>query len=91
MSSNKEFDNISFDLPKNQSNVIKVIGVGGGASNAINYTFNHGIKGVDFVICNTDSQALENSPVPIKIQLGISLPEVFGAGADPRIGEQSAV
>lgn len=91
MSSNTEFDNISFDLPKNQSNVIKVIGVGGGGSNAINHMFSQGIKGVDFVICNTDSQALENSPVPIKIQLGVSLTEGLGAGANPVIGEQSAV
>ncbi len=91
MSSNKEFDNISFDLPKNQSNVIKVIGVGGGGSNAINHMFSQGIKGVDFVICNTDSQALENSPVPIKIQLGVSLTEGLGAGANPKVGEDSAV
>ncbi|MAP79856.1 MAG: cell division protein FtsZ [Aequorivita sp.] len=91
MSSNTEFENISFDLPKNQSNVIKVIGVGGGGSNAINHMFSQGIKGVDFVICNTDSQALENSPVPNKIQLGISLTEGLGAGANPKIGEQSAV
>ena len=91
MSTNTEFDNISFDLPKNQSNVIKVIGVGGGGSNAINHMFSQGIKGVDFVICNTDSQALENSPVPIKIQLGVSLTEGLGAGANPKIGEQSAV
>ncbi len=91
MSSNTEFDNISFDLPKNQSNVIKVIGVGGGGSNAINHMFSQGIKGVDFVICNTDAQALENSPVPIKIQLGVSLTEGLGAGANPKIGEQSAV
>jgi cell division protein FtsZ len=91
MSSNTEFDNISFDLPKNQSNVIKVIGVGGGGSNAINHMFNQGIKGVDFVICNTDAQALENSSVPIKIQLGIDLTEGLGAGANPKIGEQSAV
>ncbi|MFT5237668.1 MAG: cell division protein FtsZ, partial [Flavobacteriaceae bacterium] len=91
MSSNKEFDNISFDLPKNQSNVIKVIGVGGGGSNAINHMFSQGIKGVDFVICNTDSQALDNSPVPIKIQLGISLTEGLGAGANPKVGEESAV
>ena len=91
MSSNTEFDNISFDLPKNQSNVIKVIGVGGGGSNAINHMFSQGIKGVDFVICNTDAQALENSPVPIKIQLGVSLTEGLGAGANPMIGEQSAV
>lgn len=91
MSSNKEFDNISFDLPKNQSNVIKVIGVGGGGSNAINHMFSQGIKGVDFVICNTDAQALENSPVPIKIQLGMSLTEGLGAGANPKVGEDSAV
>lgn len=91
MSSNTEFDNISFDLPKNQSNVIKVIGVGGGGSNAINHMFKQGIKGVDFVICNTDSQALENSPVPVKIQLGVSLTEGLGAGANPVVGEQSAV
>ena len=86
-----EFDNISFDLPKNQSNIIKVIGVGGGGSNAINHMFNQGIKGVDFVICNTDAQALENSAVPNKIQLGIDLTEGLGAGANPKIGEQSAV
>ena len=91
MSSNTEFDNISFDLPKNQSNVIKVIGVGGGGSNAINHMFSQGIKGVDFVICNTDAQALENSSVPIKIQLGVSLTEGLGAGANPTIGEQSAM
>jgi len=91
MSSNTEFDNISFDLPKNQSNVIKVIGVGGGGSNAINHMFSQGIKGVDFVICNTDAQALENSSVPIKIQLGVSLTEGLGAGANPKIGEQSAM
>ncbi|MFT5102973.1 MAG: cell division protein FtsZ [Candidatus Latescibacterota bacterium] len=91
MSNNAEFDNISFDLPKNQSNVIKVIGVGGGGSNAINHMFSQGIKGVDFVICNTDAQALENSPVPIKIQLGVSLTEGLGAGANPKVGEESAV
>lgn len=91
MSSKTKFDNISFDLPKNQSNVIKVIGVGGGGSNAINHMFSQGIKGVDFVICNTDAQALENSPVPIKIQLGVSLTEGLGAGANPQIGEQAAV
>ncbi|MFT5077701.1 MAG: cell division protein FtsZ [Planctomycetota bacterium] len=89
--SNTAFENIAFDLPKNQSNVIKVIGVGGGGSNAINHMFNQGIKGVDFVICNTDAQALENSAVPIKIQLGMDLTEGMGAGANPKIGEQSAV
>ena len=91
MSSNKEFGNIAFDLPKNQSNVIKVIGVGGGGSNAINHMFQQGIKGVDFVICNTDAQALENSGVPNKIQLGVNLTEGLGAGANPEVGEQSAV
>jgi len=91
MSSNIENESILFDMPKNQSNVIKVIGVGGGGSNAINHMFNQGIKGVDFVICNTDSQALESSPVPIKIQLGVTLTEGLGAGADPEIGEKAAV
>ena len=90
MSSSNDFG-ITFDLPKNQSNVIKVIGVGGGGSNAINHMFTQGIKGVDFVICNTDSQALNNSGVPNKIQLGVNLTEGLGAGANPEIGEQSAV
>jgi cell division protein FtsZ len=89
--SNSEFGSISFDLPKNQSNVIKVIGVGGGGSNAINHMFKQGIKGVDFIICNTDSQALENSSVPNKIQLGVNLTEGLGAGANPDIGQQSAI
>ena len=91
MSNNNEFGNIAFDLPKNQSNVIKVIGVGGGGSNAINHMFQQGIKGVDFVICNTDAQALQNSGVPNKIQLGVHLSEGLGAGANPEVGEQSAV
>ena len=86
-----EFTNISFDLPKNQSNVIKVIGVGGGGSNAINHMFQQGIKGVDFVVCNTDAQALQNSPVPNKIQLGLTLTEGLGAGANPEVGQQSAI
>ena len=90
MSSNNEIG-IKFDLPKNQSNIIKVIGVGGGGSNAINHMFNQGIKGVDFVICNTDAQALNNSGVPNKIQLGIHLTEGLGAGANPEIGEKAAV
>ena len=88
---NPEINNLPFDLPKNQSNVIKVIGVGGGGSNAINYMHSKGIKGVDFVVCNTDSQALENSRVENKIQLGISLTEGLGAGANPEIGEKAAV
>ncbi|WP_282056832.1 cell division protein FtsZ [Maribacter luteus] len=91
MSKNTEMESISFDLPKNQSNVIKVIGVGGGGSNAINHMFQAGINGVDFVICNTDSQALDNSPVPNKIQLGVSLTEGLGAGANPEVGEQAAI
>jgi len=91
MMSNSEFGSISFDLPKNQSNVIKVIGVGGGGSNAINHMFKQGIKGVDFIVCNTDSQALENSSVPNKIQLGVNLTEGLGAGANPDVGHQSAI
>ena len=82
---------ISFDLPKNQSNVIKAIGVGGGGSNAINHMYRQGIKGVDFVICNTDAQALNNSGVPNKIQLGVNLTEGLGAGANPEIGEKAAL
>lgn len=91
MSNKIELGNIAFDLPKNQSNVIKVIGVGGGGSNAINHMFQQGIKGVDFVICNTDAQALHNSGVPNKIQLGVNLTEGLGAGANPEVGEQAAV
>lgn len=91
MESNNEFGNIMFDLPKNQSNVIKVIGVGGGGSNAINHMFRQGIIGVDFVVCNTDSQALQSSPVPNKIQLGVNLTEGLGAGAKPEVGHQAAL
>lgn len=82
---------INFDLPKNRSNVIKVIGVGGGGSNAINYMFQQGINGVDFIICNTDAQALTVSGVPTKIQLGASLTEGLGAGANPEVGAQAAM
>jgi cell division protein FtsZ len=88
--SSTEFDNISFDMPKSQSNTIKVIGVGGGGSNAVNYMFQQNTKGVDFVICNTDAQALDNSPIPNKIQLGASLTSGLGAGANPEIGEEAA-
>lgn len=91
MVENTDFGGITFDLPKNQSNVIKVIGVGGGGSNAINHMFKQGIKGVDFVVCNTDAQALQNSPVPNKIQLGVNLTEGLGAGANPDVGQQSAI
>ena len=86
-----EFENLSFDLPKNQSNVIKVIGVGGGGSNAVNHMYQRGITGVDFIVCNTDAQALQNSPVATKIQLGVSLTEGLGAGANPDVGEQAAM
>ena len=88
---NKKFSNIAFDMPQNKSNVIKVIGVGGGGSNAVNHMFNKGIKGVDFVVCNTDAQALQSSSVPNKIQLGASLTEGLGAGANPDVGMESAM
>lgn len=82
---------MEFDMPKEISSIIKVIGVGGGGSNAVNHMFNHEIKGVDFIVCNTDRQALDNSHVPIKIQLGPSLTEGRGAGAIPEIGRNAAV
>jgi cell division protein FtsZ len=85
-----EFDNILFDMPKTKSNTIKVIGVGGGGSNAVNHMFTQHIKGVDFVICNTDAQALENSPIPNKIQLGANLTSGLGAGANPDVGAKAA-
>lgn len=80
---------IHFEIPKNQSSIIKVIGVGGGGSNAVNYMHSLGIEGVDFVVCNTDSQALALSPVANKIQLGPHLTQGLGAGANPEIGKQS--
>lgn len=82
---------VAFDLPKNRSASIKVIGVGGGGTNAVNYMFNQGIHGVDFVVCNTDAQALNSSPVPSKVQLGASLTEGLGAGANPEIGKKAAL
>jgi len=82
---------MEFDLPKNISSIIKVIGVGGGGSNAVNHMFNLGIKGVDFVVCNTDKQALDVSAVPFKIQLGTSLTEGNGAGAIPEVGRNAAI
>tara|TARA_B100000401_G_scaffold187726_2_gene126308 strand:- start:190 stop:1821 length:1632 start_codon:yes stop_codon:yes gene_type:complete len=81
---------MDFQMPKNQSSQIKVMGIGGGGSNAVNYMFLNGITGVDFVICNTDAQALEASPVPIKIQLGADLTEGLGAGSNPEIGKKAA-
>lgn len=84
-------DLINFDLHKHKSSIIKVVGVGGGGSNAVNQMYKLGIKDVDFVICNTDAQALANSPVPVKIQLGGSLTEGRGAGNKPDVGRQSAI
>ena len=82
---------MQFELPQDESSIIKVIGVGGGGSNAVNHMFRLGIKGVDFIVCNTDKQALEKSPVPHKIQLGNSLTKGLGAGAKPEIGRDSAL
>jgi len=82
---------LDWDLAPNQASVIKVIGVGGGGSNAVNYMISEGIRGVDFIICNTDSQALERGQAPTKIQLGVSLTEGLGAGENPSIGEKAAV
>lgn len=81
---------LAFDLPKNQSSVIKVIGVGGGGSNAVNYMYEHGIEGVDFAVCNTDLQALEASPITTKIQIGAEITEGLGAGANPEVGRKAA-
>ncbi|RQO30454.1 cell division protein FtsZ [Taibaiella sp. KBW10] len=80
---------IHFEIPKNQSSIIKVIGVGGGGGNAVNSMYNLGIEGVDFIVCNTDSQALAQSPIPNKIQLGPHLTQGLGAGANPEIGKQA--
>jgi len=82
---------IKFDLPKDRSSIIKVIGVGGGGSNAVNHMYQQGIKGVDFIVCNTDAQALESSPVPNKIQLGSSLTQGLGAGENPETGKNAAL
>ena len=82
---------MEFDLPKETSSIIKVIGVGGGGSNAVNHMYDQGIIGVDFIVCNTDRQALDISPVPYKIQLGTSLTEGRGAGAIPEIGMNAAI
>ncbi len=84
-------DIMDFDLPVSEHSIIKVIGVGGGGSNAVNYMFRQGIKDVDFVVCNTDSQALEDSPIATKIQLGKTLTEGLGAGNMPERGKESAV
>ncbi|MFO7828586.1 MAG: cell division protein FtsZ, partial [Bacteroidales bacterium] len=82
---------MNFDLPVDRSSIIKVIGVGGGGSNAVNHMFKQGIKDVNFIVCNTDAQALDNSPVSVKVQLGESLTEGRGAGNKPEIGRQAAI
>lgn len=82
---------MKFNLPKEKASIIKVIGIGGGGGNAVNHMYNQGITGVDFVICNTDAQALELSPIPNKIQLGTTLTEGLGAGAKPEIGKNAAI
>ncbi|MCH8902996.1 MAG: cell division protein FtsZ, partial [Bacteroidetes bacterium] len=82
---------IKFDMPKEQSSIIKVLGVGGGGSNAVSYMYEQGIKGVDSIICNTDSQALEMSPVPNKIQLGADMTEGLGAGSNPEVGKKATL
>jgi len=81
----------SFDLPKGNSSIIKVIGVGGGGNNALKHMYEKGIHGVDFVICNTDAQTLDNNPVANKVQLGVTITEGLGAGADPEVGEKAAI
>lgn len=82
---------LKFEMIKEQASIIKVIGVGGGGGNAVNHMYRQGISGVDFIICNTDAQALELSPIPNKVQLGSSLTEGMGAGSDPDVGENSAI
>lgn len=82
---------MDFDLPKDYSSIIKVIGVGGGGSNAVNHMFKQGIVGVDFIVCNTDRQALDISPVPYKIQLGPQLTDGRGAGMHPEVGMAAAM
>ena len=82
---------INFDLPPERSSIIKVIGVGGGGNNAVNHMYHKGIKDVNFVVCNTDAQALQNSPVTVKLQLGEALTEGRGAGGKPEVGRQAAL
>jgi cell division protein FtsZ len=82
---------MQFEMLKEKSSIIKVIGVGGGGGNAVNHMYRQGITGVDFIICNTDAQALELSPIPNKVQLGASLTEGMGAGSIPEVGKNSAI
>ncbi len=86
-----EDDLISFDLPVERSSIIKVVGIGGGGNNAVNHMFDKGIKDVNFVVCNTDHQALAKSQVPVKVQLGASITEGRGAGSKPEVGRQAAM
>lgn len=88
---NMNTQGFSFDLPKGNSSIIKVIGVGGGGNNALKHMYERGIHGVDFVICNTDAQTLDNNPVSNKVQLGVTITEGLGAGADPEVGEKAAI
>jgi cell division protein FtsZ len=83
-------DLLNFSFPKTSSNIIKVVGIGGGGCNAVNHMYQEGITGVDFILCNTDAQAMQNSSVPVKIQLGVTLTEGRGAGNRPEMGEEAA-
>src|ERR1700757_3913106 len=82
---------MQFEMLKEKSSIIKVIGVGGGGGNAVNHMYRQGITGVDFIICNTDQQALDSSPVPNKVQLGHTLTEGMGAGSIPEVGKNAAI
>ena len=82
---------VNFEMPTVKTSIIKVIGVGGGGSNAVNYMFRQGITDVSFVVCNTDDQALKKSPVPIQIQLGANITEGLGAGSHPEVARQAAI
>src|SRR5690349_22090767 len=91
-----ETGSYKFDIPKHNSlgaprSIVKVIGVGGGGSNAVNHMFRQGIKDVEFVVCNTDAQALNSSPVPTKLQIGVALTEGLGCGANPKVGRAAAI
>ena len=80
-----------FEFPKHHKSIIKVIGVGGGGSNAVNHMFNQGIKDVEFIVCNTDAQALSSSPIPNRLQIGVHLTQGLGAGANPEVGKNAAL
>ncbi len=88
-----ETGSYKFEIPKTNSlqSIIKVIGVGGGGSNAVNHMYKQGIKDVEFIVCNTDNQALSNSPIPHKLQIGANLTEGLGCGANPEVGKNAAL